>query len=434
MTVSREREVGPGPARSDVRRSEGGRAGWPSIAIVCVFFGLTILACPHFVEKIVSLDRRHGNMRPVVYGFQGVLGAFALWIIIARKRVNRWFYRTFPTTKELLIASVIVIVSAGFSVAAGEGIARLFHVPFQPQYTPSETALARFDPELGWSYIPNQSVTQEFGTDRRMVSMYFDDLGCRVRKPGDRADRAAPTALFVGGSYPFGHGLPYEDSFVGRLASMPDFPFSVVNLGVQAYGTDQSLLLLKRQFNKFNTKLVVYTFTSGEVIRNELYDRRIQQPHGVFVGTKPTFALRPDGSLYLAKPAIEFKNYSYSHLWAMFQMFELRYGPKPDVRLTRALIKDMRDFVESQGAKFVVLDWYDDKEFPWGLHVHVIRITASAPPEFDDWTIPGEAHPDSRAHLYVANLVAKELKDVVRDAGNPDAPASGVKTIESVTR
>jgi hypothetical protein len=228
--------------------------------------------------------------------------------------------------------------------------------------------------------------------------------------------------------------VQYEESFVGRLALMPDFPLSVVNRGVQAYGTDQSLLLLKRQFKKFNTKLVVYTFTSGEIIRNEIYDRRIQQPHGVFVGTKPTFALRPDGSLYLAKPAVDFKNFSYSHLWAMFQMFELRYGPKPDVRLTRALIKEMRDFVESQGAKFVVLDWYDDKDFPWGLDVHVIRITASAPPEFDDWTIPGEAHPDSRAHLYVADLVAKELKGVVKDVGNPGALASEGKTMESATR
>jgi hypothetical protein len=412
------------PAQCEPARVE---CGWPAIFLAFVFFGVTLLASPHFVERIVSLDRRHGDMRPVVYGFQTAMGALTLGILVGRKSVNYWFHRIFPTAKELLIAAVMVIVSIVISLVTAEGIARVFHLPFQPQYTPSETAVARFDSELGWSYIPNQSVTQEFGPDRRMVPMYFDDLGCRIQKPGNRASRSAPTALFVGDSYTFGHGVTYEESFVGRLASKRDFPLQVVNLGVQAYGTDQSLLLLKRQFKKFNTKVVVYTFTSMQIDRNELYDRRIQQPHGLFVGTKPTFALRPDGSLYLAKPAVEFKDFSYSHLWVMFQMFELRYGPKPDVRLTRALIKEMRDFVESQGATFVVLDWYDDKGFPWGLDVHVIRITSSAPPGFDDWTIRGEGHPDSRAHLYVAELVAKELKDVVRDVENPVAPASGAR-------
>jgi hypothetical protein len=405
----------------------GVTCGWPPIFLAFVFFGVTLLASPHFVERIVSLDRRHGDMRPLVYGFQTAMGALTLGIIVGRKTVNYWFHRMFPTTKELLVAAVMVIVSIVLSLATAEGIARVFHVPFQPQYKPSETALARFDSELGWSYIPKQSVTQEVGPDRRMVPMYFDDLGCRVQKPGDRANRSAPTALFVGDSYTFGHGVTYEESFVGRLASMRDFPLRVVNLGVQAYGTDQSLLLLKRQFKKFNTKVVVYTFTSMQIGRNELYDRRIQQPHGLFVGTKPTFALRPDGSLYLAKNALEFKDYSYSHLWAIFQIFELRYGPKPSVRLTRALIKEMRDFAESHGAKFVVLDWYDDPDFPWGLDVDVIRITSNAPPEFDGWTIPGDAHPDARAHFYVSEVVAKKLKDVMSNTGNSGALASGTK-------
>lgn len=409
------------------RETEGPNSVWPAFVIALVFAVLAVLASPHFVENVVSLDRRHGNMRPVLHGLQAALGALILATIIGRKWVNYWFRKIFPMTKELLIAAVMVVVSIGSSVVSAEGIARLLHLPFQPQYTPSETALARFDFELGWSYIPNQSVTQEFGTDHRKVPMYFDDLGCRVRKAGDRSSRSAPTALFVGDSYTFGHGVTYNESFVGRLASMPNFPLQVVNLGVQAYGTDQSLLLLKRQFKNFNTKLVVFTLTSMQIRRNELYDRRIQQPHSLFVGTKPTFALRPDGSAYLAKTAVEFKDYSYSHLWAIFQMFELRYGPKPNVRLTRALIQEMSDFVESHGAKFVVLDWYDDEGFPWGLDVDVIRVTANAPPEFDGWTIPGEGHPDARAHFYVSELVAKKLKGVMSSAENAGTLASGTK-------
>jgi len=406
--------------------------GWPAAVLAVTLCILAFLASPHFVEKFFLLNRRHGNMRPLVYGFQALLGALALAIVFKAKRVNSWSHKTFPTKKDLAAAAAMVFVSLGLSVLAAEGLARLLHVPFRVKYAPSETALARFDPELGWSYIPNQSVTQEFGTDHRKVPMYFDDLGCRVRRPGDRADRSAPSALFIGGSYPFGHGVTYDESFVGRLASMKDFPLQVVNLGVQAYGTDQSLLLLKRQFGKFNTKLVVYTFTSGEVTRNEIYDRRVQQPYGLFVGTKPTFTLRADGSVYLARPAVDFKHYSYWHLWAMYQMFELKYGPKPDIRLTRALIKAMKDFSESHGAKFVVLDWYDDQGFPWGLNVDVIRVTSNAPPGFDDWTIPGEAHPNARAHLYVAELLDKELKGLTSQLVKTGAAASGLERKKAI--
>jgi hypothetical protein len=199
----------------------------------------------------------------------------------------------------------MVLLSLGLSLIVAEGLMRLLHVQFHAKWPSVEHGLARFDPELGWSYHPSRSVTQEFGEEHRNVPMYFDDRGRRVRKPGDRANRSAPTVLFTGDSFLFGHGVTYDESFVGRLASLPDFPWQVVNCGVQGYGTDQSLLLLKRQFNNFETKVVVYTFIPDHVYRNEYYDRRILNPRSLFVGTKPLFALKPDGSLYLAKTPVK---------------------------------------------------------------------------------------------------------------------------------
>jgi hypothetical protein len=415
--ASRERELISG-IDSDLKLKEDSATAsaefaWPAIALALVFLCLTILAWPHFVERIVRLDRRHGDMRPVVYAFQAFLGALTLAIVLRRKWINSQFGKIFPSTRQFLIAAGMVLLSFCLGVAAIEGLARALHLPFRAKSIPSENPLARFDSELGWSYIPNQNVTQEFGSDHRKVPMFFDDLGCRVRKPGERADRSVPTALFVGDSYTFGHGVTYEESFVGRLAMRPDFPFQVVNLGVQAYGTDQSLLLLKHQFRKFNTKLVVYTFTSMQIGRNEVYDKRIQHPDDLSLGTKPLFALKPDGSLYLAKNALEFKDYSYSRVWAALQILKLRWGPKPNVRLTRALIQEMKNFVESNGARFVVVDWYDDPSFPWGLDVDVIRLGANAPAGWSDWIIPGETHPDARANLYASEYIARELQRIL---------------------
>ncbi len=405
------------PERAQTSTSQSRASAWPALILAAVLLSFTILSWPHFVEKIVLLDTRRGDLRPAVYAVDMLFGALTLGTVLGRKWVNLQFHRIFPTRRQFGIAALMVIFSFVVSVFVAEGVARVLHFPFRPKWAPSETPLARFDSELGWSYIPDQSVTQEFGADHRKVTMYFDDLGCRVAKAGDRADRQVPTALFVGDSYTFGHGVTYEESFVGRVAKAQGVPLQVVNLGVQAYGTDQSLLLLKRQFKKFNTKLVVYTFTTTQIDRNEVYDRRIQLPNGLFLGTKPIFGLRRDGALYLAKAPVEFKDYSYSHLWAAIKILELRHT-RPNVRLTRALIEEMKDFVEANGAKFVVVDWFDDKDFPWGLAVDVIRVGAGAPAEWSEWIISGDSHPDPRAHLYASEVIAKELKSVLTNQEN----------------
>jgi hypothetical protein len=411
---------------------------WPAVALALVLLGLGALISPHFIEKLVALHRWRHDERLVAYSCQAVLGILALATLFKRKSVNSRFHKIFPTSREFSIAVLTVALSLAFSLIVAEGAARLLHFPFSAKWVPSETPLARFDSELGWSYIPNQTVTQEFGTDHRKITMYFDDLGCRVKKPEntqaqnahtdkDHPDRTAPTALLVGDSLTFGHGVTYEESFAGRLAARSDFPFHVVNLGVQAYGTDQTLLLLKRQFKKFNTRLVVYTFSENQIARNEVSDRRIQFPDVMFVGTKPMFALKPDGSLSLVKRPLEFKDVSYSHLWAAFLVFEARRGPPPSIDLTRAIIKEMKDFSEANGARFIVVDWDGEDDFPWGLDLDLIRVRGNPPAGLDDWIIPGETHPDPRAHRYVADLIATEVlrgvtgsKPVEKPVAKPD--------------
>src|SRR5262249_31940558 len=153
--------------------------------------------------------------------------------------------------------------------------------------TPSENALAQFDAEIGWTYVPSRSHLRTFGSDRRLVPIHFDAIGARVASPDAVADPASPTAVFVRCSYTFGHGLPYAETFVGRLAADRGFPLQAVNLGVQGYGTDQALLLLKRQFARWNVRAVVYTFLEDHVTRNDNDDRRLLFPDATFLGTKP---------------------------------------------------------------------------------------------------------------------------------------------------
>ena len=205
---------------------------------------------------------------------------------------------------------------------------------------------------------------------------------------------------------------------------MPDVPYQMVNLGVQAYGTDQALIRLERHFDEFDTRAVVYTFIAAHLQRNDNDDRRLLYPTARFLSTKPEFALRSDGTLFLDKRPILYRDLSYSRIWACLRLRWQAIGPPPSVELTRALIREMRDYVESRGAEFFVVNW--DQDTPMsavpagrpgplaGLDVRVLDTRESAPPAWDDWTIRGDGHPDGRAHRRVANLIAKELRGLER--------------------
>ncbi len=405
----------------------------PGILLSLFLLSLTTLAWPRLLETIVSLDWRIGDMRPVAHGLQVVFVCLFVISLLTRNRIASFYFKIFPTRRKLTFVIVAVSLSSILSVVAVEITCRFLGLPFEDKehWVPGENALAQFDAELGWSYIPHRSVVQEFGTERRKVAMHFDEIGSRVRAPGVQHDPARPTVLSVGDSYAFGHGLPYEETFVGQLESMPEFPFQVVNLAVQGYGTDQALLLLKRHFKKFNTKAVVYTYIDELIARNANYDRRIMYRYIRILGTKPLFALRHNGTVYLKKKPVRYEHLRYSRLWASIQVVWSRWGPKPNVELTRGLVQEMKDYVASNGATFVVIHWYQRDHSKWnppstlgpgespfgGMSLNLIDTTASQPPDWRNWLIQGDEHPDARAHAHVALLIVEEFQRIL---GNPN--------------
>lgn len=306
-------------------------------------------------------------------------------------------------------------------LAAAEAALRFADYPFRTAWIPSENALAQFDPVLGWSYIPDRSVTQSFGSDGRLVSMHFNDIGARVDKPGRRFDSTSPTVVFVGDSFTFGHGVTYEESFAGQFERAIGPRYQVVNLGVQGYGTDQALLALERHGKDFNTRVVVYTFLQEHVRRNDNTDRRLLYRDARFLGTKPRFALKRDGTLEEVASPRRYEDMIQLRVWQLVRLAWVKYGPPPSIDLTRALVRRMKDDAESQGATFVLIHWTDrhslppgqqaERLFP-GLDLNVIDTGAGAPEDWDSCYIPGEHHPDARAHARVGRLLVQKFKEL----------------------
>jgi hypothetical protein len=307
--------------------------------------------------------------------------------------------------KLLLLFAGTLVVLLLILVLAEAGL-RFFKYPYKVEWIPTENAVAQFDEELGWAYIPNTSKILRYGVNIRNV--HFDKNGIRVSHPEFQFSPELPSVLFIGGSYTMGHGLSYEESFIGQFGAFNGIPYQMVNLGVQAYGSDQALLVLKKYFHKFNTKVVVYTFQKNHIRRNGISDRRLISPNAKFLGTKPLFALNREKNLYLARKALLYEDYTHSYLLDLLKITAgVRLGifpPHPE-ELTKAIIWEMNKYCTENGAQFVMLNWriqesdYNDFQ---DLNVEIIDDFENAPGNWNYLRIPGDGHPNAEANSYIA--------------------------------
>jgi hypothetical protein len=385
-------------------------------------FALAALAWPGVLGRLVELRWQIADLRPAFAVTSVCLGLAGVVLLWQRARVEAWLARGFSSRRAALAASAASF-SLALAVLGAELALRALGLPFRVEKTPSEYALARFDPERGWAYLPERSHVQRFGDAQREVALHFDARGARVPAPGAARDPGRPSLLVIGCSYAMGHGVRYEDSLAGRLESTPGFPLQVVNLGVQAYGTDQALLALRRGLAEFDARAVVYPFICDHIARNSNSDRRVLRPTRRFLGTKPRFALDSAGHPYLSEPAHEYDAPWESRLWSLLQVRLAGWGPPPSLDLTRALVSEMKRETEARGAVLVVVNWEMSAPPPYcgehplaGLELALVDTRRDAPAGWSDWKIPGDGHPDERAHARVSALVLDELKalEVIR--------------------
>jgi hypothetical protein len=319
----------------------------------------------------------------------------------------------------LALAATAVSVFAGLLCA--EVILRVLDLPFAASSTPNETRIGQFDEELGWVYVPNISTVRTLGSEQREFAMHFDSDGARIETPSQPYDHNVPSVIFVGGSFTMGHGLPYDETFIGRLNKMNDFPYQAVNFGVEGYGTDQAFLKLKRVIKKFRVKAVIYTFIGAHVKRNADNDRRLLWPESRFIGTKPLFGLDSSGQLYLKSHPYKYEDVIELRLWQLLQQSWVLAGPPPTFDLTDALICAMKDFAEAEGARFILVHWRQGgASSVWGNEPidiscgQVFDLGNEVQEDWQSWIIPGDGHPSRRAHGLAAQVIADHLRAVLR--------------------
>lgn len=154
-----------------------------------------------------------------------------------------------------------------------------------------------YDAELGWGHIA--------GTAGRLMSPEFD-VEVRINAEGLRdreryADKLADSRriLVFGDSFAEGWGVALDRSFSEELhghlaATASGNAVEVINFGVAGYGTDQELLLFRRQGAGYHPDDVVVLFYG-----NDLWNNQSRKGIGSERGYKPYFEMSKLESLVL---------------------------------------------------------------------------------------------------------------------------------------
>jgi lysophospholipase L1-like esterase len=232
----------------------------------------------------------------------------------------------------------------------------------------------RYHSELGWVPLPNvRKVGRYWGDDEPgwTNSHGFRDAEHPYEKP-----RGVRRVVAVGDSYTFGVSVDYGERYTELLEEKLD-GWEVVNLGVNAYGTDQELIMLEVEGLRYEPDISICLIFLGNDLNDISYENRFWWP-------KPYFELTGEQLVHRRpRPTLETRIRSTSYLgefvmraterWRTHSVLAPGWQPENATPLFAALVKKMAEVSRSRGiAQLFVL------AYPFGRTPDTLTGTETA--------------------------------------------------------
>lgn len=229
--------------------------------------------------------------------------------------------------KSLVLAGVWAL-----TLTVGEALTRTLLRTDIPEARRDERALCySWHPELGWFPIPGSTYLFEGGTVP--IHVRHNAEGFRDREHGKK-DR--PRLAILGDSFVWGYDAEEGARFTDLLATR--FPaVEVFNLGVSGYGTDQELLLMKREFDAIAPDAVVLIFCRLNDHNDNITNFRYE---GYF---KPYFEKTPDGLRLRGVPVPRSFPFYLARYPLPFRSHLLRFLAERTLRIFQPAIRTVPD-------------------------------------------------------------------------------------------
>lgn len=210
----------------------------------------------------------------------------------------------------------------------------------------------RYDSELGW--FPKENSQGKLYRSR-CIDVQHNSRGFR---DSEHIVSNKPRIMFLGDSFVWGFDVEKNERFTEKLRlRIPEW--SIYNLGVIGYGTDQELILLAKHYKYYRPDIVFVLFCT----ENDDYDNT----HNIVYGGyhKPYFEIEQNILLLSGTPVPKSFNHYISRKDLLSKLYWFRLIAKayymltspPSLELdnvTPSLILKIEELVKSQGAQLIV--------------------------------------------------------------------------------
>ena len=276
------------------------------------------------------------------------------------------------------------------------------------------------DDKLGWKFIPG---TYDVPVNKWGHSMHATILPEKGRATSNKDQPAGFEKLvFIGGSFTFGSGLNDDQVFTWKLQNRFK-NINIRNLGVGAYGTYQSLMVLEQEFQKKDKpKAVIYGYISGHRFRNIAHDRwlrllyynsRAVRPKTPYVTLNDLGGYERQTPIRMTKIPLSDKLVSFSKAQSVLNRLLAYQRIQHDVKLTQALVLEMQRLCRENGVKFYLSVFFKSRtEDPMKdsfIDVNKINYIDSHVPLTHKNTIRGDGHPIEAVHNIWAQRIGDRL-------------------------
>jgi hypothetical protein len=329
------------------------------------------------------------------------------------------------------VPALLLLVEGALGVAERAGLDAAAPPPLH--------RLHRYSESLGWEPRPGARFASAG------VTVSINERGCRGRPVAPERRARRTRIVLLGDSIAFGLGVNDGETFAGLLDA-PAAGREVVNLAVQGYGPDQSLLRLEREGPSYRPDLVVFSLCLGNdfadaVLPVSLYDGRHPKPYFTLERDalvehhdQLRLARRQQLSLWLAERSRLFRWLSAprpaagagAESWLARRRAALS-DRRRALELVAALVARMQDVARAAGADFVVLV-HPDRELiegraAWraGLftapRLAAVRMVdlreryARRGLAYADWAADRIGHLSRAGHLHTALVVEEVLEE-----------------------
>lgn len=284
----------------------------------------------------------------------------------------------------------------------------------------NEPSMFKPDPVLGWRTKPGKFELAPYSPQGHVTHYTFLGDGSRATSENER--KRSYDLIFVGGSFTEGFAVSDEDTFAWKLQS--EFPsLKIGNFGVGGYGTYQSLLLL-RDLYKHNAKpaIVVYGFLPFHEERNiansrwrKVLTEFSKRGHSAL----PFCSLGENGALVEHKP-IGYPVLPFRNSLALVDFstkFYFRFLDKEEVKrrnegfeITKKLMVEMDNIARKNGSSFFVAIMGQPQKYGSFFETSGIGTIDCRLELSEDYMVPGEGHPNGKAHSEWAEKIAAFLR------------------------